>query len=155
MPITVSGARRRATSEKHAAACRPSRIQASVSGWAGHHVAPASVAKVSSRTKKTAIAASMATGCWQYHVLTLTPLRYVLAAYPGCTAKPSAGQKPTKVAWRPPRPHAQTATRRRDGTGRPACSHRDERVHELPARARPGIPVPPRAERLHQDQAAA
>jgi transcriptional regulator with XRE-family HTH domain len=35
--------------------------------------------------------------------------------------------------------------------GWPGWSDGDERVHELPARPRPRVPVPPGAERLHQD----
>ena len=70
---TVIGARRRNTSEAHAAACRPSMAQASGPGWAGHHEEPTSVVAVSSSTKKTAIATSIARRCRRYHGSSLTP----------------------------------------------------------------------------------
>ena len=65
--MTSSGARRRATSDASARACSTSMAQASLSGCAGHQEAPASVAVVSSSTKKHARPVSSATpagGSW-------------------------------------------------------------------------------------------
>jgi len=112
MPITAYGARRRAASEEQAAACRPSRTQASVPGCAGHHELPASVAPVSSSTKKTAIAMSTATRCRQYQRPTFTPLTVCQLRPRSLRSKPSAGRKPTKVARRPAGPVLRRATTR-------------------------------------------
>ena len=75
MAITVSGARRLTTSEQQTSACRPSKLQASGPGRAGHQVAPSSVAAVSSSAKKTAIATSIANQCRWYNIRQLTWLR--------------------------------------------------------------------------------
>jgi hypothetical protein len=61
MTMTVIGAWRRTTSEAHAAAWRPSMVQASGPGWTGHQVPPISVIHVSSSTKNTAVTTSTAT----------------------------------------------------------------------------------------------
>ena len=59
--MTSIGARRRATSEASARACSASMAQASLPGCAGHQEPPASVAVVSSSTKKHARLTSTAT----------------------------------------------------------------------------------------------
>src|SRR5689334_6141058 len=77
--------------------------QASVPGWAGHQVAPLSVASTSITTKNTVTATPVATRCLLNHAKTgFTESRYDSFGPAEPAAEPSGGQDPTKVACRAP-----------------------------------------------------
>ena len=72
--MTVTGARRRATSDRSAIAWTTSMAQASESGWCGHHEMPASVARVSSAAKPTATSTSATSPRGRNRLSTSMPL---------------------------------------------------------------------------------
>src|SRR5262249_24245417 len=77
MATTASGDRRRRASGEQAATGNRSMTQAGVPGWAGHQVAPLSVASTSITTKNTVTATKLAVRCLLNHARTgFTKSRY-------------------------------------------------------------------------------
>ena len=101
MATTVSGARRRAASERQAAACTPSMAQASVPGCAGHHVARPASSRCRAARRRPRSPRPRRPGA-----AGATPRRHAAhgmssRARAARASEPSAGRKPTKVACRP------------------------------------------------------